>query len=358
MATPFSSARHQAALSTPTGYRRFTRISLSRGGVSQELEPISGSFTQDARRAGRWDGRLTFAGDSIIPTVPGDLLTPFGTRVTVELGLELLDGEVSTVPYGTFEISGSKPRIDAGERVVDVGLVDVSDRVERYRFEEPLTIASGADLADVVNTVITSRVGVNPNVSDTGATLGAARPFGLDPETAPWSEILDVLSGFSRVAWYDRVGAVQIGSVNLDPDSAYALDSLTSMSADFDSRPPNVIVVRGEPVDGSAPVQAVAMDEDPGSPTYAGTGPGTSPYGRTTRFFSSPLISTDPQAQSAADTILAQFVGAGATYTLIRPYDPTIDAADVVSLGGKALAVDAVTLNLAGDTALQVRSLT
>jgi hypothetical protein len=357
MATFFSSARHQAALNTPTGYRRTSRFTFSRGGVSQDLEPVSGTFTQDARRGGRWDGRLSFAGDEFIPRRPGDLLSPFGTTVEVELGLELLDGSVSTVPYGTYEISSARTRTEAGARMVDVGLVDISDRVERYRYEEPLTIADGTDLAQLINIVITSRTGINPAVSNTGAAIGADRPFGLDPSTGPWSEILDVLNGFSRIAWYDRVGHIQIGSANPDPSTAYPFDLLTSLSADFDTRPPNVVVARGEAQDDSDPIQAVAIDDDPGSPTYAGTAPGTSPYGRVTYFFSSPLIKTVGQAQSSADTILNQNIGAGATYTLVRPYDPTVDAGDVVSVDGNSLAVDAVTLTLGGDTSFQVREI-
>lgn len=357
MATRFASARHQAALSTPTGIRRWSRFTFSRGGVTRELEPTGGSITQDARRKARWDGRLTFAGDSLLPRRPGDLLTPFGTRLQIELGLELLDGSISTVPYGTFEISSARTRTEAGQRVVDVGLIDISDNVERYRFETPLTVPSGTDLAAMVNTVVTNRSGQNPGVTPTGALLGAARIFGLDPATAPWSEILDVLDSFSRTAWYDRVGAIQIGTLTPDPVTAYPLDLMTSLSADYDTRPPNVIVARGEAQDGTAPVQAVAVDSDPSSPTYAGTGPGTSPYGRVTEYFSSPLIKTVPQAQAAANTILSQNVGAGATYTLVRPYDPTISAGDVVSLDGSALAVDAVTLDLSGDTSLQVREL-
>jgi hypothetical protein len=357
MPTQFSSARHQAALATPTGYRRWSRFTFSRGGVTRVLEPVSGSLTQDARRNARWDGRLSFAGDSLLPRRPGDLLTPFGTRVVVELGLELLDGSVSTVPYGTYEIASSRTRTEAGARTVEVGLIDVSDRVDRYRFETALTVASGTDLAAMINTVVTNRTGVNPGVSTVGATLGAARVFGLDPGTAPWDELLDVLSSFSRTAWYDRVGAIQVGNLTPDPDTAYPLDLMTSLSADYDTRPPNVIVARGEAQDGTTPVQAVAVDSDPSSPTYAGTGPGTSPYGRVTEFYSSPLLKTVAQAQSAANTILAQNVGAGATYTLVRPYDPTITAGDVVSVDGQILAVDAVTLDLAGDTSLQVREL-
>lgn len=357
MATVFSSARHQAALNTPTGYRRWSRFTFSRGGVVQELEPVSGRLSQDSRRLARWDGQLQFASDALLPRRPGDLLTPFGTRVEVELGLELLDGSVSTVPYGVYEVASSKTQTKAGERVVEVGLIDISDRVERYRFETALTIPAGTDLANMINTVVTNRTGVNPNVSLVGAALGVARIFGLDPSTAPWGEIEDVLSGFSRTAWFDRVGAIQVGTLVPDPGTSYPLDQLTSLSADYDTRPPNVIVARGESQDGTAPVQAVAIDEDPSSPTYAGTGPGTSPYGRVTEFFASPLLITVGQAQSAANTILAKHVGAGATYTLIRPYDPTISAGDVVSLDGSALAVDAVTVNLSGETSLQVREL-
>lgn len=355
MSTMFASARHQEVLDTPTGYRRTSRFTFSRGGVSRELEPVGGSFTQDARRSGRWDGRLTFAGDDLLPRRPGDLLTPFGTRVEVELGLELLDGSASSVPYGTYVISSATTRTQAGSRVVDVGLVDVSVLVDRYRFEEPLRIPSGTTLADMMNLVVITRIGTNPGVAATVTALGADRIFGLDPNTGPWSELLDVLSNFSRIAWYDRVGSIQLGSTTPDPATAYPLGSLTSLSSSFDQAPPNVIVARGEPQDGSGPVQAVAMDEDPTSATYAGSAPGTSPYGRVTLFFASPLLKTEGQAQSAADTILAQNVGAGATYTLVRPYDPTIDAGDVVSVDGVALAVDAVTLTLAGDTSLQVR---
>jgi hypothetical protein len=204
---------------------------------------------------------------------------------------------------------------------------------------------------------VTNRTGINPNVSLVGASLGSARTFGLDSGTAPWSEILDVLNGFSRTAWYDRVGHIQVGTITPDPAGAYPLDLLTSISADYDTRPPNVIVARGEAQDGTPPVQAVALDTDPSSPTYAGAGPGTSPYGRVTEYFSSPLILSVAQAQAAADTLLNQNIGAAATYTLVRPYDPTITAGDVVAVGGAILIVDAVTVDLTGDTSIQVREL-
>jgi hypothetical protein len=357
MATQFSSARAQAALDVPTAYRRWSRVTFSRGGATQILEPISGSITQDARRNARWDGRLSFAGDDLIPERPGDLLTPFGTRVEVELGIELLDGSVSSVPYGSFQIATAKTNTTASQRTVDITIIDLSDNVERYRFEDALTVPSGTDLGDMINTVVTNRTGVNPGVAATGRFLGADRVFGLDSGTAPWSELLSVLDSFSLTAWYDRVGHIQVGAEVPDPTTTYPLDQLTSLSVNYDTRPPNVVVARGEAQDGTPPVQAVAIDDDPSSPTYAGTGPGTSPYGRSTLFFSSPLLLDTAAALSAAQTILAQNVGAGATSELLRPYDPTISAGDVVSRRGDSLAVDAVTLDLVSDTSFQVREL-
>ena len=357
MPTRFDSARHQAALATPTGYRRWMRFTASRGGQTVELEPVSGSLTQDNRREGRWDGRLSFVGNDLLPTKPSDILTPFGTLITVDLGIELLDGSVSTVPYGVYEIGSVSTRVTAENRAVDVSLSDLSGTVERYRFESPLTVPAGTDLGSMVNTVISNRTGINPGVGPVGTTFDVPRVFGLDTSKGPWSEMLDVLTSFSRTAWYDRTGDIQIGVTTADADAAYPLPSLASLSADFDTRPPNIVVVRGEPQDGSIPIQATAMDTDPSSPTYAGTGPGTSPYGRVTLFYSSPLLKSQLQAQIVANTLLAANVGAGATYTITVPYDPTITAGDVVAVEGSTLAVDSVTVNLTGDTSLQVREL-
>ena len=149
-----------------------------------------------------------------------------------------------------------------------------------------------------------------------------------------------------------------ISSTDITAATPYALTSTGSLSADFDTRPANVLVARGESADDTiAPVQAVAMDTDPGSPTYAGTGPGTSPYGRRTAYFSSPLLTTVAEAQAAAQSELNKTLGAAATYTLTMPYDPTIDPFDVVSVAGSNYVIDAVTVDAIGDTTAQVRRL-
>lgn len=358
MVTRFSNARVQAALSVPTGYRRRSRFTFSRGGVDQVLEPISGSFTQDARRNGRWDGRLSFLGDDIAPSNPRDLLAPFGTTLTAELGLELVDGTTAYVGYGKYDLDSTSVEISPDERTVSVGLIDLSDRVDRYRFETPFTLVAGSTLSLAIRAVIRNRTGFDPGLTTVPIQLGAARVMGLETGTGPWEELLDILASFGLTMFYRRDGMIQVINPNPFAITPYALTSPVSLSADFDSRPANVVVARGESTDDATPpVQAVAMDTDPGSPTYAGTGPGTSPYGRRTEFYSSPLLLTTANAQTAAQSILAENLGAGATYVLTMPYDPTVDAGDVISFGGFTYVIDKVTVDLTGETSASARRL-
>lgn len=356
MSTPLPSSRANRAVQTQTGLRRVVQVALTRGATSVTVEPTSLRLTQDSRRSMRWDGSLTVADSALAPTRPQDLLAPFGTRVDVSLGVQLLDGTTSVVPYGRYIGVTTRTGIQPDGRVTEMTLLDPADAIERYRFETPLTIANGTDLGAVVNAVVASRIGVNPNVAATGRSLGADRIFGLDPETGPWSEIQDVLQAFGLRAWYDRSGQVQVGTLDASAASAVSLAGVTSLVADFNTRPRNVMVVRGEPLDAD-PVQSVAMDEDPGSPTYAGTAPGSSPYGRSTKFFTSQFIYTQQQADDAAAQMLSEELGAGASWSGARGYDPTIDPLDVYSVAGQVLAVDAVTVDVSGETSIVFRTL-
>jgi len=354
---PFTSARHQAAITTATGYRRVTRCTFNRNGVSQMLEPVGGSFTQDARRSARWDGRLTFVGGNRFPQRPGDLLTPFGTTCSVELGIELLDGSISTVPFGTYEVSSVRTDSVAGAKATAVSLIDLSDRIDRYRFEKVFTTLGGIWFTRMVNDVIRNRTGISPNLPTGGEIVLNPYDFGLETGTGPWKELLEIAEAHGVSMWFDRTGAIHVSSLNPDPLATYPLGGNVSFSADFDTQPANVIVARGETQNGIAPVQAIAMDTDPGSPTYAGAAPGGSPYGRTTQFFSSTTITTVAQAQIAADSLLAESIGGGSSYSVSWPYNPTVDADDVVSFEGNTYVLDAVTVDITGETSAKAREI-
>lgn len=350
--------RHQRALDTPTGLRRVCYLTFQRfAGPAVTIEPATVTLTQDFRRKMRWDGNLTITDARLMPTRPGDLLTPFGTVCTAQLGIRMGNGSESIVPYGVYVISGSRTVRSPTGRVTTVTLLDLADRIERYRFERPFTVASGTDIAAMVNTVVTDRLGTNPGLPATGVTIQADRVFGLSTNVGPWSELVQVLAGFNRSLWYDRVGQLQMDTVTADPGSAYPVSALVStVTTDFDTRPENLIVVRGEPPDVD-PIISIAMDTNPGSPTYAGSTPAGSPYGRATQYYSSQLIRTQAQADEAALNMLNASIGQGAASVLTKPFDPTIDATDVISSDGVTYAVDAVTVNVGGETTAPLREL-
>lgn len=350
--------RHQRALSSPTSVRRVCYLTFQRfNGPAVQVEPTQAQFTQDFRRKMRWDGSVTISDPLLMPTRPGDLLTPFGTVCSVQLGIRLGNGQESVVPFGYYLISGARTVRSPTGRVTSVSLIDLADRIERYRFERPFTVAASTDIAEMVNQVVTDRLGLNPALPAAGAILGTDRVFGLSTNVGPWSELVQILAGFNRTLWYGRVGQLHLETVISDVGSAYPVAAaVTSVSTDFDTRPENLIVVRGEPPDID-PLISVRMDENPGSPTYAGSTPAGSPYGRSTQYYASQMIRTQAQADEAAETMLNASIGQGASSVMTRPFDPTIDATDVVSFDGVTYAVDAVTVNVTGETTAPLREL-
>ncbi|PZH18755.1 phage tail protein [Streptomyces sp. NTH33] len=105
----------------------------------------------------------------------------------------------------------------------------------------------------------------------------------------------------------------------------------------------NLWVVTGDGGDGSAPVgPAYAWDNDPGSLTYAGPDPVEDPLApqrlglpgvrvRTGRY-TSPLITSMPQADTVAQAQLADSLGVQSTLSLPTVCNPAIEPGDVVEI--------------------------
>lgn len=361
--TPLDSP-FQEALNAQTAFVKSVSLTASRGGVTETLEPESGTLTQDARRSMRWNGSVSIPVETdLLPTTPNDLLTPFGTLVQIRLGVVLANSSMDDVPYGSYYIESSDVRLTADSRVVDLVLVDVADRPARYRFETPFDIPASTDIADAVNMVVLNRLGIDPDLDATGIVLARARVMGLEPELDPWRELEELVEGFGYRIWYDRNGNLVLDQPPLpDPSAAVALMGELTITGTFDHRPPNVVVARGETSDDTTPIQSVALDDDSSSPTYAGSAPGQSDYGRVTRFFASPLLVTQGQADQAAQKILTTEAGRAATWDVSKAYEPTVDPDDVLTipLGDGLvlpLSVDAVTVNITGETSMACRAI-
>jgi hypothetical protein len=355
----------QEALSARTAITPIVDVQASLlGRPPIALQVAAGRISIDARRNVRSDGDLSIMTTDHPVGSPADVLTPFGAILTVRLGVGLPDGTSATVPAGVFIVDSSDAELWQGEQnlrhghMVHVKLVDLAKRLIEYRFESPFTTSAGSDLATVVSTVVADRIGSDPALPLTGVVLTQSRTFGLDPEIDPWVELVDLCRGFGYSLFYDLGGTLRL--MQESPTGVPRPLAPNTVSTAYDRRPPNVVIARGEPTD-LPPVQAIAIDDDPASPTYAGTGPGTSAYGRVTRFYASPALTTVAAAQAAADTILARELRIAASWTVARSWDPTLDPFDVIAVddehGPIVLQIDAVTINIGGDTVLEARSL-
>jgi hypothetical protein len=114
----------------------------------------------------------------------------------------------------------------------------------------------------------------------------------------------------------------------------------------------NGIVVTGESPDITEPVRGEAWDTNPASPTYY-----LGPFGKAPKFYTSTFITTQNQAQGAADSMLAAVLGHAERLEWSQVVHPGLSPFDVVlvELAAGVLTpfiLDALTIPLAvGETA-------
>src|SRR5690606_17954166 len=120
----------------------------------------------------------------------------------------------------------------------------------------------------------------------------------------------DLVTSVGKVCWWDHRGVLVIRTPP-DPavpvwDIAHGRDGVLVSIARELSREGvyNAVVARGEGADTETPIQAVAVDDNPASPTYW-----HGPFGKVPRFYSSPLITDVAQAASAAASLLKRSLG-------------------------------------------------
>jgi hypothetical protein len=87
----------------------------------------------------------------------------------------------------------------------------------------------------------------------------------------------------------------------------------------------NAVVATGEALDDTPPSYGVAYDLDPASPTYW-----NGPFGKVPRFYNSPLLTTDLQAATAAESLLAQSTGLPYAVDFSQIPNPALEPFDPV----------------------------
>ncbi len=285
--------------------------------------------TADQRR--RLD--LTLADPSLYPESPLDVVNVYGSEVTVWRGVEYADGAVELASLGVFRIQDVSRSVP--DQTVALTGWDRSMQIVDQRLLHPNTFSSQL-ATDLIQGLIT---GVYPDAAFTITTADATTIPKHSVDRDRWAEVQRVAQVIGCEVFADENGdwviqdtpdpttSVPVWQVDAGPGGVLigTQDTVTRDGA------PSIVVAIGETVSGNNPPVVSASphgyDNDSTSPTYY-----LGSFGAVARFYSSPHIRTQAQANRVADAQLADHKGVTRTISFDAVVNPALDVGDAITV--------------------------
>lgn len=345
-------------------YEPVVQWSLDRGETWQDLTVHDGSITAASTSQVRWTVRgLVVSGAE----VGRRALSPYGARVRVFMRMHFDRLTYETVPLGVYRVEEvSQAGLRPGRASID-GL-SLESQVQDERFHEPrsLAIGTGQYWATKLIKEVLPEIGISWR-------LGSSMTPQLVEERDRWglidgrSQDPSIAKSLGGRVFCDSRGsfvAAPVPTLENEPvwsltagDAGTLIEPQQTLSRD---RVYNQVVASGASESGQPPVgPAVASDDDPVSPTYY-----KGPFGAVPLFYTSKLLTTYPQCQMAALSLLAPRLGLKQTVSVSSIVNYAIEPDDVISVtmpNGEEdrHIVDSVNYSLTGGTmSMQTRSTT
>lgn len=316
--------------------------------VSDEIPLADGSLSLDATQSisGALEASLPRyvldelgAQIDMLPTNGGPLSAD-GTQLALTYYVGLPGRDREAVALGWYRISDW----EEGDGTVEVTAPTLEALIAEARFLDPLTIAASTSYTSAVTTLVGELLPLE--VTATGGTFP-----GQTFEDDRYAALLEVLTAWPARKYVDGSGTLVIAPPfddALDPVVATLTDGEggtvvhVPRSGTRDGKY-NAVKATGETTGTTLPVSGVA---------YLSTGPRrwNGPFGNVPYFYSSPLLTTKVQAQSAARTILNRLQIGAVPIQITAAPDPRLEVGDVIQLHFEGLTqlvrIDAVTLPL------------
>lgn len=293
-----------------------------------QIEVLDGDVQLDASASIRSTLDLSTDGTGMFPTAASDLLTPYGNEVFIRRGIAFGTGAEEWVSLGYFRIQ-SVEQDEAPNGPIQISAQDRMSGIVEGRLVNPVQYASTDTYGDIVSDLVTE---IYPwatiewdDATDTDA-VGRA----MIAEEDRYQFLDDLVTSVGKIWFWDYRGVLVIKDPPDATDSVWRVNAgesgvLVSLNREL-SRDGvyNGVVAYGEAMDTEEPARAVAVDNNPDSPTYW-----NGDFGKVPRYYSSPFITTDAQALSAATSILKQNLGLPYSVDFnvipnpaLEPYDP------------------------------------
>lgn len=303
---PVSDAFREAIVSCDQ--RAVVRAVVELDGSELGVLPLTGGAVDcDGTR----DGALRSLSLTVSPHPDAfDWLATAGAEVVVARGLRLPDGTEELVPLGVFVMDADLEEAEDGTVTVSAG--DRSRRISRARWTDPYVVPAGTAVGEALADLLRAcwpgcPVGSTLQAAD--KTTGAKLAYLDGADSDPWKDARDLAASAGLDLYFDGDGVAQVRDTpdpESDPvcwtyhsgDEAVVLGRTRTAVL---TKLYNGVVVTAEGSGVATPRRGEAWDEDPNSPTYA-----YGPMGRVPRFYSSPLLTTQAEVDSAAQTMLAR----------------------------------------------------
>lgn len=274
---------------------------------------------------------------SVIADWPGnefDMLNPYGgADLFLERGIAFGDGAREWVSLGYHRLDELSQQ-DSPLGAIDL---DASDRMAAIidaRLTQPRQYFAGTTLQLVIEDLVLE---IYPTATLLLSGFNPSTTLGVDQicEEDRYGFLNDVAKAQGCTMYFDYAGRFVMAPV---ADYAHAVpvwtikhgaDGVLINLARKLSRESvfNAVVANGEQVGDADPVQGIAYDDNPSSPTRW-----NGPYKQVPRFYSSSFLRTDAQALTAAQAMLARSVGLPYTVDFSIVPNPALEPLDLISL--------------------------
>lgn len=272
---------------------------------------------------------------ALMPTSAADLLAPLRTEIRLWRGMIYPDATYADaaagtdreyIPIGTFVVAG----LTQDYPKVTVTGYDRMWLMTRAKAVVPYTIAASTNLVSAIQDLILATVPASRVTFDATTTDQTSGLTVYDEQTDLGQAAHDLAAAAGLALYCDPMGVFTL--VPETDDSTPASLTWTEGPGGVVLRPhreldatdaENAVVATGEATDVTGPARGYAEDTNPRSLTYA------KEVGVIPRFYSSPLLRTDAQAELAAATILARELGVSDVVAVPLVPDPTLEGGDV-----------------------------
>ncbi len=287
-------------------------------------------------------------------------LNVYGLVIRPYRGVRLPDGSSAEVPLGHLLVEHFKRA--AVSTAVTVKASGYRSYLRDAKLREPFA-AGGQVARDVLLTLIQGGLPADfgtiaYDTAEWNALGAAVLPEGTVFESDRLAAIDEIATSFGVEVFPDREGVWRFRRLDEVAEPVWDVDTgpggvqLEAQAGQDRSSVWNVVIARGEASEDTPAAQAVAENDDPGSPTYV-----DGPFGERVWVYTSALLTDDAKAQAAADLLLSRHSLADTVVDCTAVPHPGLDPGDTIRVGMpdgtvRAFQLDAVTVPLTVDGTL------